>query len=263
MIIITGCDSGIGKELYSLYKDADTDVIGTTIHKDDERLFYLNFLCKDSIVSFINSVKKQHTNRKKISKLFLNAGSAYACPIEHLDEKKFREIFEINFFANVFLLKELMPLLRHDKTRVCLISSSAGRIAPPFFSSYACSKFAVEALGDCLRREAGSLGIPVIIFEPRSIATPIWTNTWKTVVETTLPLCDEVYRKPMQNGGEKLASGAVHGMSAKDAACLIKHISEKKKPKNRYIISKHRALTWVLYHVPASLADAVFKKMFT
>lgn len=131
------------------------------------------------------------------------------------------------------------------------------------FSSYACSKFALEALGDCLRREAGSLGVAVIIFEPRSVATPIWTNTWKTVLEIVIPRCDEVYKEPMTNGGEKLVKSAEQGMNSCSAGILIKKLSEKKRPKDRYIIAEHRAFTWLLYHLPASLTDAVFKKLFT
>ncbi len=263
MIVITGCDSGIGKELYAQYESGGSALLGTTIEKKRTgTLHYCDYLSRDSIFSFIQAIQNLHNSGDKLEKLFLNAGRADACPIEHLDEKSFREIMEINFFGNLLLLKELLPIIREDKTRVVLISSSAGRIAPPFFSPYACSKFALEALGDCLRREVGPLGVPVIIFEPRSIATPIWEHTWNKALESSIPLCNEVYRESMRTGGEKLVTSAGKGMSAYSASLLIKKLSEKRKPKARYIIARNRLLTWILYHVPSSLADAVFKRLF-
>jgi NAD(P)-dependent dehydrogenase (short-subunit alcohol dehydrogenase family) len=56
------------------------------------------------------------------------------------------------------------------------MGSIAGRSALPFLGAYAMSKFALEAMADSLRVELRPWGIHVVLVEPGTIATPIWTK---------------------------------------------------------------------------------------
>ena len=47
-----------------------------------------------------------------------------------------------------------------------------GLLAVPFLSPYCASKFAVEAISDCLRRELQPFGVEVVIIEPAVMRTP-------------------------------------------------------------------------------------------
>ena len=52
--------------------------------------------------------------------------------------------------------------------------SIAGENASPFLGPYNASKFALEGLSECLRRELMLFGIDVIVIAPGAVATPIW-----------------------------------------------------------------------------------------
>ena len=72
------------------------------------------------------------------------------------------------------------PLLGADRSRkgkpgrIVMISSIGGKNAFPFIGPYHASKFALEGLSECLRRELMVFGIDVIVIRPGAVATPIW-----------------------------------------------------------------------------------------
>ena len=57
-----------------------------------------------------------------------------------------------------------------------MVSSVSGLHAAPTISSYSASKFALEGWSEALRLEVNSLGIKVVLVEPGSFATDIWTR---------------------------------------------------------------------------------------
>ena len=54
------------------------------------------------------------------------------------------------------------------------MGSSSGLLALPCLSTYAASKFALEAITDSLRVELSPFGISVTIIEAGNVETPIW-----------------------------------------------------------------------------------------
>ncbi len=65
-------------------------------------------------------------------------------------------------------------MLRASKGRIVNITSVGGLVATPFMAPYCASKFALEAVSDCLRSELKPWGVDVIAIEPGSVATEIW-----------------------------------------------------------------------------------------
>jgi NAD(P)-dependent dehydrogenase (short-subunit alcohol dehydrogenase family) len=103
-----------------------------------------------------------------------NAGISGAGPLELLDLDEFRRMFEVNVLGAVAVTQAFLPMLKPARGRIVNISSVSGRIAPPFMAPYAASKFALEAVSDCLRHELHPFGISVVVIEPGIIHTPIW-----------------------------------------------------------------------------------------
>ncbi len=87
-----------------------------------------------------------------------------------------RSVFEVNVLGALRLTQALLPLLRASKGRVVFISSIFGALAPPMGGVYSASKFALEALADSLRREAGSMGLSVSVVRPGAVSTPIFAS---------------------------------------------------------------------------------------
>jgi NAD(P)-dependent dehydrogenase (short-subunit alcohol dehydrogenase family) len=57
-----------------------------------------------------------------------------------------------------------------------MVTSVSGRTAFPGLGSYVASKFALEGWTETLRLEMKPLGIQVVLVEPGSFATGIWTS---------------------------------------------------------------------------------------
>ena len=57
-------------------------------------------------------------------------------------------------------------MLRRSHRRIVNVSSVAGLIAYPTTGSYSCSKHAIEAWTDILRRELAQFGVNVSLIEP-------------------------------------------------------------------------------------------------
>jgi NAD(P)-dependent dehydrogenase (short-subunit alcohol dehydrogenase family) len=109
-----------------------------------------------------------------------NAGVAPSGPLMHMPIEEFQRCIDINVFGVLRVTQAFLPLLGarkncpHPPGRIVNLSSISGGIAFPLVGAYACSKHALEAMTDALRRELGIYGIQVVAIEPGSIQTPIW-----------------------------------------------------------------------------------------
>lgn len=102
-------------------------------------------------------------------------------PVEISPLATLRRTLEINTVAAAAIYQACMPALRAAKGRLVLISSFAGKVGLPFLGHYAASKFALEGLGDVMRREAKASGVDVIIVEPGGVKTPMVTGQLESV----------------------------------------------------------------------------------
>jgi len=103
-----------------------------------------------------------------------NAGLGGGGSIEELPLTVFREIMETNYFGALRCIKAVLPFMR-ERRQGCIvnISSVAGQIAMAPAAAYAASKWALEALSECLAQEMTAFNVRVAIVEPGVIATPI------------------------------------------------------------------------------------------
>jgi short-subunit dehydrogenase len=68
-----------------------------------------------------------------------NAGIVIGAFVDWASMASFRKVFEVNFFGAVVLTKLLLPLLKRTRnSRVINVSSMAGFLGGPGFSSYSC-----------------------------------------------------------------------------------------------------------------------------
>jgi NAD(P)-dependent dehydrogenase (short-subunit alcohol dehydrogenase family) len=99
------------------------------------------------------------------------AATAPLGPMELTSLSTYTRAFEINCVSVVSVYQATLPALRKTGGRIVLLSSMGGRAAFPFMSSYVATKFALEGLGDVMRREAGPQGVKVSIVAPGAIRT--------------------------------------------------------------------------------------------
>jgi NAD(P)-dependent dehydrogenase (short-subunit alcohol dehydrogenase family) len=107
-----------------------------------------------------------------------NAGIDFLGAIEEQDERDYRNLFEVNFFAAVALLRQVLPGMRLRKRGTIVnVSSMDGLASLPVNGYYSSSKFALEGLTEALWQEIEPLGLRAMLIEPGSFRTGIEERT--------------------------------------------------------------------------------------
>lgn len=189
-VVVTGASGGLGFATSALLVERGFRVLGTLLeHEDSAPLegsgvtpIRLDFT---QPASLRNATERIHAllGDMPLAGLVNNAGIASGGPIELLDLDAAREVFEVNVLGLLAVTQALLPRLRESKGRIINISSVSGLLAVPFLSPYCASKFAVEAISDCLRRELHPFGVEVVIIEPAVMRTPIWDKAMQQDLE--------------------------------------------------------------------------------
>ncbi|MCK6599432.1 MAG: SDR family oxidoreductase [Bdellovibrionaceae bacterium] len=103
--------------------------------------------------------------------LINNAGYGLLGPIEIQEETQIRLQFETNFFAPLFLIKKLLPLIRKRQGRILNLSSLVGFNVFPFYGTYSASKHAIESITEALYYELSEFNVQICAIEPGGFRT--------------------------------------------------------------------------------------------
>ncbi|HWO74296.1 MAG TPA: oxidoreductase [Bacillus sp. (in: firmicutes)] len=166
-----------------------------------------------------------------------NAGYAGAGFAEEISVAEYRKQFETNFFGVIAVSQSILPMMRKQRAgKIINVSSISGKIGFPGLSPYNASKYALEGFSESLRLELRPFGIDVVLVEPGSFQTSIWT-TGKRISERSLDPDSPYYQmlKTIENHLEQ--SSPRYGDPA-EVARLIADIAEKRNPALRYSIGK-------------------------
>jgi NAD(P)-dependent dehydrogenase (short-subunit alcohol dehydrogenase family) len=139
------------------------------------------------------------------------------------------------------------------------MGSIAGRSALPFLGAYAMSKFALEAMADSLRVELQPWGIHVVLVEPGTIATPIWTKP-QPAVENLPPEAGELYGARLEKFQRRAAERAGRAVPAVTVAKLVEHVLTTDGPKARYLVGPDAKRRARVQRLPDRLRDQVLAR---
>jgi 3-oxoacyl-[acyl-carrier protein] reductase len=110
--------------------------------------------------------------------LVANAGISKAAPIEETTVEDFDRLFAVNVRAPVFLVQQLLPILREGSS-VVLLSSLAARASVGTIYAYAATKGAIDTLVKHFAAALGPRGIRVNGVAPGVVQTDM-SNFTKT-----------------------------------------------------------------------------------
>jgi NAD(P)-dependent dehydrogenase (short-subunit alcohol dehydrogenase family) len=192
-----------------------------------------------------------------LSGLVNNAGVAVVGPLLHLPPEALAHQLDVNVVGQLRVTRAFLPLLGAGSGRtgapgrIVMMSSVAGRNASPFMGPYNASKFGLEGLAECLRRELMLFGIDVVIVAPGPIATPIWDK-----VEATddTAFADSPYFRALTIAKEGIATGR-RGFAAERVGELVLHALTTRKPKTYYVITPHPWQTRLMKWLPKRFVD--------
>ncbi|MBX3080483.1 MAG: oxidoreductase [Anaerolineae bacterium] len=112
------------------------------------------------------------TETGRIDVLVNNAGYGSYGALEDVPLSEARYQFEVNTFGAARLTQLVLPKMREQRSGTIVnVTSMGGRIYTPLGAWYHATKFALEALSDCLRIEVSPFGINVVVVEPGGIQT--------------------------------------------------------------------------------------------
>ncbi|BET11195.1 oxidoreductase [Pandoraea sputorum] len=107
-----------------------------------------------------------------IDVLVNNAGYGSYGAVEDVSVDEARAQFDVNVFGAVRLTQLALPHMRQQRSGTIVnITSMGGKIHTPLGAWYHGTKFALEAISDCLRLEVEPFGINVVVIEPGGIKT--------------------------------------------------------------------------------------------
>jgi NAD(P)-dependent dehydrogenase (short-subunit alcohol dehydrogenase family) len=186
--LVTGTSSGIGLATAVTLARAGHTVIATMrnldgggelrkIIREEKLAVAVATLDVNDDASVNAATAKVIAEHGRIDILVNNAGIGGGGSVEEVPIEFFRQVMETNFFGGLRCIKAVLPGMR-ERRHGCIVNvtSVAGRVAFTSQSPYAASKWAFEALSECLAQEMRAFGVRVAIVEPGVIATPIFNK---------------------------------------------------------------------------------------
>ena len=178
-IIVTGGSLGIGKETAKALVDKGANVLITG--RSEERLLKAKLYCNaetiefdiadfDNIPKFAKECLSVLENRVDV--LINNAGIGVRSSIDELNIDDFLKVFNVNVFGLSLFTKEIVPLMKENKSGTIInIGSTASLKGYKTGSIYSASKFAVRCLSQCWQAELRPFNIRVCQVNPSEVTT--------------------------------------------------------------------------------------------
>ncbi len=246
IILITGTSSGFGL-LTAARLAAQGHIVYATmrdVNKSQElrqeianrgghiQIRELDVTIVQTIKKVVDEIKQTHN---RIDCVINNAGYGLGGFFEDLTQEQLKDVMEVNFFGTQNVCREVIPLMRANLSGTIInVSSIAGLTAAPCFGAYNASKWAVEAFSESLFYELSLFGIKVVLVEPGSYPTKIFSDNARYAKNFNNP------QSPYYKVSQKLNS-LVQAQKLKmtrdpeHVAELIEKIIYSKNPKLRYV----------------------------
>ena len=175
--LVTGASSGIGEA--TARKLADS---GFTVYAAARRVERMQPLTEVGIHPLAMDVTDDASmqagvatildEQGSIDVLVNNAGYGSYGALEDVPVDEARAQMEVNVFGAARLIQLVLPHMRDQRSGTIVnVTSMGGKIYTPLGSWYHATKFALEAISDCLRMEVKPFGINVVVIEPGGIRT--------------------------------------------------------------------------------------------
>lgn len=120
----------------------------------------------------VQSVKNAVKKFGRIDVLVNNAGLGYFGTFEESDLKDAKYMFDVNVWGLVDMTRQVLPIMRQQKSGVIVnFSSIGGLYSFPTLSFYHGTKYAVEGITESIAKEVKDLGIKTMLVEPSGFRT--------------------------------------------------------------------------------------------
>lgn len=266
LIVVTGASTGMGAATARELASRGFHVLAGVRRESDGRA-----LAADRIQPVIVDITRSEqiidlaalveADGRPLRALVNNAGIAVNAPVEVMPMTEWRRQFDVNFFGHLEVTQALLPAIRRSRGRIVMTSSLAGRLAQPTYGAYSGSKYALEAVGDALRRELAPEGVKVVLIEPGAVRTEMVGRggvTARTLISGMTPEQEQRYGGLMQAILAQSEDFLRTGVDASAAAQVFARAITSPRPRARYTIGRDAAvLTRLARFLPDRALDRV------
>ena len=269
-IFITGASTGIGyvtaldldrrgfRVFATVRREADGKALAAEA-SPQLRVLYLDVIDLEAIGRAAAEVEAT-VGEAGLDGLVNNAGIVEPGPMEFVPLGSLRRQLEVNVTGQVAVTQAFLPLLRQARGRIVNVGSVGGLNVLPFAGAYCASKFALEAVTDALRMELKAWGIEVVLIEPGSVATPIWTKgAGKIVSDEAIAM----YGAGLQAMRQAVEATASQGIAPEVVARVIHHALTARRPKTRYLVGRMAYVRAIIQKLPDRLRDRLLLRRLT
>ena len=258
-VLITGSTGGIGAATVDLLRRRGFTVYagarGPAEFGEGVHVVPLDVADPESVAAAAKRIAREVDGLRAVIN---NAGVIVQGPLELVPADEWRRQLDVNTLGPASVVREFLPLVRAGKGRIVNVSAPTGRIAMPLLGALSASKAGLEAMSNALRLELAPWNIPVIVVEPGSTETAIFTKAGvaeRAAHEQLGPDRVALYRGHLA-AYEKAAARFKPGPVEKVAEVIVRAV-EASRPKRRYTVGDARTLGAVLTRLPAGLRDRV------
>ena len=270
-VLVTGCDSGFGCGAAQQLLDRGFGVIALclteegclNLSKGQQPAAQLHTIqCDISKPDDLQRLKDELAayGDGKLWAVVNNAGIAIPGNIDFLSLQDFRKVMEVNFFAAVSITQFCIPLLKQSGGRIINISSTCGLVALAGNAPYNCSKFALRAFTDTLRRELSVWGIRAALILPGVMKTPIHDKYIATLSAKFRQAPEDIQAAYGETYWQKVIDATRQRMNLmagnpQQVVDAILHAVGNRRPKAVYILGPDGKMFSQLHKMPPRLAD--------
>ncbi|MEM9823965.1 MAG: SDR family oxidoreductase [Bacteroidota bacterium] len=154
----------------------------------------------------------------RVDLLINNAGALIHLPFREMNLQQWKQIFEVNLFAPVRLIQDVLPFMeKSEAAHIVNIGSMGGiqgSVKFPGMSAYSASKAALASLTECLAEELKKDNIRVNCLCPGAVNTEMFREAFPdfTAPVESKDMADFIYQFAVQ--GHRLFNGKVLPISS-------------------------------------------------
>tara|TARA_Y100000992_G_scaffold228148_1_gene159528 strand:+ start:487 stop:1218 length:732 start_codon:yes stop_codon:yes gene_type:complete len=169
--LLTGANGGIGKSTLELFVKKGAKVI-CLIRKPDKKFIKYIKKFNNKVIVIVSDITNENNLKSEIEKAFTkinkldilinNAGMSHGSIIEMTSQKKLKEVFNTNFFSQIYLIQLVLKFLKKSKNASIInIGSISAKIADRGTLAYGSSKTAFMHATKIMANEFSNYNIRV------------------------------------------------------------------------------------------------------
>jgi short-subunit dehydrogenase len=248
--LVTGATSGIGRCVAQMFCENGLHVYGTARRVEAYspmesghyggfvKLLPMDVRSQDSVDEAVNAVIK---TERRVDIVVNAAGMGIAGAVEDTSAEEAAQQLDTNFLGALRVMRAVLPHMRaQGRGLVVNISSVAGWVPVPFQSMYSASKYALEAMTQALRVEAGPFGVRAVLVEPGDTRTG-FTKARRYTEETKT---NRAYRAMCERALYSMTVSEMKGHDPKKAARAVLRVVQQARPPVRKVVGMEYKLLY-------------------